>query len=143
MAEFINGWTDAPNAIATVVSTSVLPPRIAIMIAVVMNVAGATSGTAVAATISKGFVNVSHINLKTIAAAMIGLILWGLIAARNGYPISKSHSLIAGLVGAGFGSHGLNVAAWITTLLWSGWTAVAIGLLLNGVILSLAMRTVI
>ncbi|KKU51627.1 MAG: Phosphate transporter [Parcubacteria group bacterium GW2011_GWA2_47_10] len=50
MAEFINGWTDAPNAIATVVSTSVLPPRIAIMIAVVMNVAGATSGTAVAAT---------------------------------------------------------------------------------------------
>ncbi|MEK9136150.1 MAG: inorganic phosphate transporter [Bacteroidota bacterium] len=71
-AEFVNGWTDAPNPIATVVSTRVLSPRKAVRLATVLNIFGALSGTAVATTIGKGIVESSAINLVTIAAAMEG-----------------------------------------------------------------------
>ena len=71
-AEFVNGWTDSPNAIATVVSTRVLSPYQAVVIATVLNAIGAMSGTAVAATIGKDIVKPEIINLTTVAAAMIG-----------------------------------------------------------------------
>ena len=66
IAEFINGWTDAPNAIATVVSTGVMAPRTAIIMAVVLNTVGAMAGTAVAATVGKGIVESSALNLPAI-----------------------------------------------------------------------------
>lgn len=134
IAEFVNGWTDAPNAIATVVSTSVLPPRIAILMAVIMNILGTMYGTAVATTIGTGFVDASAITLKTLSAGMLGLILWGLIAAYKGLPISKSHALVAGLAGAGLGSHGFDFAAGFQTLLWIGWLKVLIGLIFSTLI---------
>ena len=81
VAEFINGWTDAPNAIATVVSTGVMSPRSAVAMAVILNTLGAMSGTAVAATVGKGIVEASAINLNSITAAMIAIILWGGLAA--------------------------------------------------------------
>ena len=122
IAEFINGWTDAPNAIATVVSTGVMAPRSAIAMAVVLNTVGAMAGTAVAATVGKGIVSSTALTLPAITAAMIAIIAWGSFAAKVGLPISKSHSLLAGLAGAGFAGGGL------AALQWSGWTKVFIGM---------------
>src|SRR3990172_3908688 len=83
-AEFVNGWTDSPNAIATVVSTRVISPRLAILMATVLNILGTLSGTAVAETIGKGIVNPEIINLPTIAAAMIAIVTWSTIAWKWG-----------------------------------------------------------
>lgn len=121
-AEFVNGWTDAPNAIATVVSTGVLSPRIAVPIAVVLNAVGATAGTAVATTIGKGIIAASAVTLPTIAAAMVSIIAWGMFAAHKGLPVSKSHALIAGLAGAAIAGGGFSA------LLFDGWRLILIGL---------------
>src|SRR3972149_11680756 len=85
-AEFVNGWTDAPNAIATVVSTRVLSPRKAVVLATILNIAGAFSGTAVAVTIGTGIVKADIITLHTLAAAMVGIIFWSNLAWKNGLP---------------------------------------------------------
>jgi len=125
-AEFVNGWTDAPNSIATVVSTRVLSPQRAVIMATVLNTAGAFSGTAVAATIGKGIVDASIINTTTVAAAMVGIVLWSSLAYyMGGLPTSESHALVAGLAGAGLATAGP------TVLLWEGWSKVLIGLLFS------------
>jgi PiT family inorganic phosphate transporter len=121
-AEFVNGWTDAPNAIATVVSTGVMTARQAIVMAVAMNTVGAMAGTAVAATVGKGIVAPSALTVPAIAATMLSIIAWGSLAARLGIPVSKSHALLAGLAGAGFAGGG-----W-EALQWAGWEKVIIGL---------------
>jgi len=121
-AEFVNGWTDAPNAIATVVSTRVLSPSQALIMATVLNVVGTLSGTAVALTIGKGIVNPEVINLTTVGAAMVGIIFWSTLAWYYGLPTSESHALIAGLTGAGLATAGPSA------LLWDGWNKVFIGL---------------
>ncbi len=121
-AEFINGWTDAPNAIATVVSTGVMPPQLAVPMAVILNTVGAMAGTAVAATIGKGIVATSAVTVPAIGAAMVSIIAWGGFAAWRGIPVSKSHALIAGIAGAGIAGGGFEA------LLWGGWKLVAIGL---------------
>ncbi len=105
-AEFVNGWTDAPNVIATVVSTGVMSPRLAIIMAVVLNTVGAMAGTAVAATVGKGIVEPSAITLPAITATMLSIIAWGSLAAKLGIPVSKSHALLAGLAGAGLAGGG-------------------------------------
>ena len=122
IAEFINGWTDAPNAIATVVSTGVMSPRSAVAMAMVLNAVGAMAGTAVAATVGKGIVESSALTLPAITAAMLAIIVWGIFAAKVGLPISKSHALVAGLAGAGLAGGG-----W-QALQWSGWTKVFLGM---------------
>ena len=124
-AEFVNGWTDSPNAIATVVSTRVLSPYQALIMATVLNAIGAMSGTAVAATIGKDIVRPDIINLTTVAAAMIGIIFWSTLAWYWGLPTSESHALIAGLTGAGLATAGPE------SLLWSGWSKVLIGLVFS------------
>ena len=124
-AEFVNGSTDAPNAIATVVSTRVMSPRAAVLMATIFNAIGAMSGTAVAHTIGKGIVQPEAINLVTVAAAMISIVLWSSFAWRFGLPTSESHALVAGLTGAGFATAGPGV------LLWEGWSKVLIGLLFS------------
>jgi PiT family inorganic phosphate transporter len=121
-AEFVNGWTDAPNAIATVVSTGVMTPKTAIAMAVIMNVIGATAGTAVAATVGKGIVESTALTVPAITGAMIAIIFWGSLAAKIGMPVSKSHALLAGLAGAGFAGGGLDA------LQWNGWQKVGIGM---------------
>ncbi len=121
-AEFVNGWTDAPNAIATVVSTRALSLRKAIFLATTFNIAGAFAGTAVAATIGKGIIDPTAVNLQTIAAAMMGIILWSTLAAHYGIPTSESHALVSGLAGAALAYAGPEV------LLWIGWKKVLIGL---------------
>ena len=124
-AEFVNGWTDSPNAIATVVSTRVLSPYQALIMATVLNAVGAMSGTAVAATIGKDIVRPDVINLTTVAAAMIGIIFWSTLAWYWGLPTSESHALIAGLTGAGLATAGPE------SLIWAGWSKVLIGLVFS------------
>ncbi|MBI4302651.1 MAG: inorganic phosphate transporter [Chloroflexi bacterium] len=125
-AEFVNGWTDAPNAIATVVSTRVLSPRKAVLMAAVLNMAGAFSGTAVATTIGKGIVKPEVINIQTVGIAMVTIILWSTLAWYfGGLPTSESHELVAALAGAGL------VVAGPSVLIASGWQKVAIGLLFS------------
>lgn len=121
-AEFVNGWTDAPNAIATVVSTRVLSPYRALFMASLLNTAGAFYGLKVAQTIGKGIVKPEVITLPTIAAAMLGIIIWSTLAWLKGLPTSESHGLVAGLTGAGLATAGGDA------LLWDGWRKVLIGL---------------
>lgn len=121
-AEFVNGWTDAPNAIATVVSTRVISPRLAVVLAVVLNIVGAMMGTAVAKTIGQGFVNAEVVNLATVGSAMVSIVIWSTIAARLGLPTSESHALVAGLTGAGLATAGPEA------LIMDGWRKVLMGL---------------
>jgi len=124
-AEFVNGWTDAPNAIATVVSTRVLRPHTAVVMATGLNILGAFSGTAVAQTLGRGIVRPEIINLETIAAAMVGIVVWSTLAWWRGLPTSESHALVSGLAGAGLATAGPKV------LIWSGWSKVLLGLVFS------------
>lgn len=128
MAEFVNGWTDAPNVIATVVATGVMSPKTAILMAVIMNTLGAMSGTAVASTVGRGIVDPSALTIPAITAAMLSIVAWGMFAARAGLPVSKSHALLAGLAGAAFAKGGIDA------LQWAGWEKVIIGMLLSVVL---------
>jgi inorganic phosphate transporter, PiT family len=143
-AEFANGMTDAPNAIATVVSTRVLSPRKAVIMASLMEISGALitsiTGTAVAATIGKGIVESSAIGLHTVAAALITIIVWTALAWRLGLPTSKTHEMVAGLTGAALATAGPSA------LLWVGWEKVIIGLVLAlvlGFVFSFVLMNVI
>jgi len=98
--EYINGFHDAANAIATVVSTKVLTPRQAIALAAVFNLTGALMGTAVAKTIGAGIVDTQYVTMTTIFAGLMGAIIWNLITWWLGLPSSSSHALIGGLCGA-------------------------------------------
>ena len=108
--DFWNGMNDAANSVATIVSTRVLKPFHAVMWAAFWNFAAAFGfGVAVANTIGKGIVNPEIITEYLILAALIGAISWVMVATRLGIPISVSHALIGGLLGAGFAKGGLAV----------------------------------
>jgi len=113
--EFANGWTDAPNSFATVISTRVMRPFTAVLMAAVLNLVGALAGTAVAKTIASGIVNPDYVTLETIAAALLAAIIWALGAQYFGLPSSESHALVAGLLGAGFAAGGLEALEWSGT----------------------------
>lgn len=104
--DFINGFHDTANAIATSVATRVLSPGRAVMMAAVLNVVGALAGTAVATTIGKGIVNPEVATQELVAAALIAAIAWNLITWWYGIPSSSSHALVFSIVGAGIASAG-------------------------------------
>ena len=108
----VNGAHDAANAIATVVGTRVLSPLKAVILAAVMNLIGAATGLAVAATIGKGIVSANFITNEVIVAALVAAIVWEFITLRIGLPVSGHHSLIAGLIGAGIAQAGTNAIVW-------------------------------
>ncbi len=111
--EFANGWTDAPNSIATVVSTRVLRPAHAVVMAGVLNLVGALFvGTAVAKTIAAGIVDPNQVTLETVAATLLAATVWALGAQYFGLPSSESHALVAALLGAGFAAGGLRSLEW-------------------------------
>ncbi len=113
--EYINGFHDTANSIATVVSTKVLTPRQAIVLAATTNLAGALFGTAVAKTISSGLVDSQFVSTHTIICALLGGIVWNLLTWWFGMPSSSTHAMVGGLVGATFASaHG----NW-NALIWS------------------------
>ena len=115
--EYINGFHDAANAIATVVSTKVLTARQAIMMAAACDLIGAFLGTAVATTIGKGLVDTSVVTMLTVLCALIAAIIWGLFTWWLGLPSSSSHALVGGLCGAALATaHGnWSVLKWSVT----------------------------
>lgn len=98
--EYSNGFHDAANAIATVVSTKVLTPRQAIAMAALFNLTGALLGGAVASTIGKGLVDTRMVTLATVLCALIAAFCWNIVTWLVGLPSSSSHALIGGLCGA-------------------------------------------
>jgi PiT family inorganic phosphate transporter len=98
--DYINGFHDAANAVATVVSTGVLPLRTAILLAALLNFLGALTGTAVAATIGTGLIQPQAITQVVVLSALVGAILWNLVTWYFGIPSSSSHALVGGLVGS-------------------------------------------
>ena len=99
--DYINGFHDAANAIATVVSTGVLPIRTAVILAGILNFVGAITGTAVAKTIASGFADPAIVTQTVVLAALIGACIWNLITWWYGIPSSSSHALIGGLARRG------------------------------------------
>ena len=98
--DYINGFHDTANAIATSVATRALAPQYAILMAAAFNFIGAFAGTAVAKTIGAGLVDEATTTQVVLAAALLGAIAWNLITWRQGLPSSSSHALIGGLLGA-------------------------------------------
>jgi len=115
--EYINGFHDTANAIATVVSTKVLTPRQAVVMAAITNLLGAMWGTAVAKTISSGLIDTKLVTLTSgvIICALLGAIIWNLLTWWLGLPSSSSHALIGGLCGAALAASKNN---W-HVLIWS------------------------
>lgn len=123
---FVNGWTDAPNAIATCVSTRAMPARSAILMSAVFNFLGVLGMTLVNATVAmtiKNMVNFdgnSHDAIVALCAALFGIIIWAVVAWYFGIPTSESHALIAGLSGAAIALHnslgGINGSEWIKVI---------------------------
>jgi inorganic phosphate transporter, PiT family len=98
--EYINGFHDTANSIATVVATRVLTPRQAVVMAAATNLVGAMWGTAVASTIASGLVDPKVASQEVLICALLGAIVWNLVTWRAGLPSSSSHALVGGLVGA-------------------------------------------
>src|SRR2546426_6945335 len=108
--DFINGFHDAANSVATIVSTRVLSPGQAVVWAAFFNfVAAFGLGIHVANTIGKGVIETGVIDEKVILSALVGAIVWDIITWRLGLPTSSSHALIGGLIGAGVASAGPEV----------------------------------
>lgn len=119
--DFINGFHDTANSIATIVSTRVLPPRVAIIMAATLNFIGALTSENVAKTISSGIIAKDSIDTKAfqyvVIATLIAAIIWNLITWKKGLPSSSSHALIGGLIGASIAFSGsLNVVEWFCIL---------------------------
>ncbi len=114
--EFLNGFHDAANAIATVVATRVLTPIAAVLMAGTLNLVGALSGTAVAVTLGQGIVDPRATSQTTVAVALLGAALWDLITWYYGLPTSSSHALIFSLIGAAVATNGFSVVVLGGTL---------------------------
>jgi PiT family inorganic phosphate transporter len=107
--EYVNGFHDAANAIATIVATRVLSARAAVLMAGTLNFVGALSGTAVATTIGKDLVDPNEVTLGTVAAALLAAIIWDLFTWYLGIPSSSSHALLFGTLGAAVATAGWDV----------------------------------
>jgi inorganic phosphate transporter, PiT family len=107
--EFVNGFHDAANAVATVIATRVLTPVQAILMAGVLNLVGALSGEAVAKTVGNGIVDAKVVTQDLVVAALVGAIIWNLITFVAALPTSSSHALIFSVIGAAVSAHGLSV----------------------------------
>jgi inorganic phosphate transporter, PiT family len=127
--DFINGFHDSANSIATVVGTRVLSPIAAVVWAAFFNfVAAFTVGTAVAKTVGKGMIDISVVDPNVILAGLVGAIIWNLITWYYGLPSSSSHALIGGYAGAAVAKAGF------AALIPSGWTKTLIFIVLSPLI---------
>jgi PiT family inorganic phosphate transporter len=113
--EFVNGFHDTANSIATVIGTKVLKPRQAIILAAITNLLGAMWGTAVAKTVASGLVDAKIVTSEILICALLGAIVWDLITWRVGLPSSSSHALVGGLCGACLAAAHNNLSA----IIWS------------------------
>jgi inorganic phosphate transporter, PiT family len=119
---FVGGFTDAANAIATSVGSRVLTPRSAVIVAGVFNLLGGLAGTAVALTIAEGIIDPRLMILETVVAGLAGAMTWSLMTYRLGIPVSETHGLIGGLVGAALATAGTD------GVVWSGLTSVVVAI---------------
>lgn len=110
MFDFVNGFHDAANAIATTIATHALPPRKAIIMARTLNFVGGLLHTAVAYTIGKGVVDSNMITLPLLLAAVIGAIMWGYFTWYLGLPSSSTHALVGGLIGVALFTHDFDLS---------------------------------
>jgi PiT family inorganic phosphate transporter len=115
--DYVNGFHDTANAVATVVSTGVLPPRTAVLMAAAFNFGGAFVGVGVAKTIGGDMADPASVTQPVVAAALLGAISWNLLTWYYGIPSSSSHALIGGIVGSVwchrlFGGHDAGAALW-------------------------------
>jgi PiT family inorganic phosphate transporter len=137
--DFINGFHDAANSIATVVSTRVLSPGKAVIWAAFFNfVAAFTFGTAVASTIGSGMIDIRIVTFSVIGGGLVGAILWDLITWYWGLPTSSSHALIGGYAGAAVAKAG------VSAIIPAGWTKTLVFIVLSpliGLVLGLAIMT--
>jgi PiT family inorganic phosphate transporter len=139
--DFINGFHDAANSIATVVSTRVLSPRIAVLWAAIFNfVAAFGLGTAVAKTVGKGMVHLDYVTQYVVLAGLVGAIVWNLITWYLGLPTSSSHALFGGYAGAAIARAGFKV------IIPLGWNNTLIFIILSpmiGFVLALALMVAV
>lgn len=126
--DYINGFHDTANAIATCVSTQAISVRGAIVMAATLNFAGAMISTKVAATIGKGIVDGSNITQMVVLAGIIGAIVWDLITWYYGLPSSSSHAIIGGIIGAVFAHAGFSA------IKWSGLKMIVMALILSPIL---------
>lgn len=130
---FVNGWTDAPNAIATVISTRVMRPKSAVIMAVVFNFLGALFMTLINAKVAETLSNIVEFSpgqngLTVFAAAMFSIVLWATVAWWFGIPTSESHALIAGITGGAIALGGFS------SVNMGEWQKVLVGLLISSVL---------
>jgi PiT family inorganic phosphate transporter len=146
--ELSNGWNDSANAIATVVSTRVLTPLQAVLMASTMNIAGAIISTtfftmSVSKTIGKGIIDPSEITLVVVAAALLSGFIWNGAMTLLGLPVSASHALIGGIIGAGVAHIGgfdkFNIAG-LTKIFTALLTSPIIGIFFGYLFMKLLMR---
>ena len=138
--DYINGFHDTANAIATCVSTRALSIRNAIIMAGILNFAGAMISTKVAGTIGKGIVNAADVTQTVVLAGILGAIIWNLITWYYGMPSSSSHAIIDGLMGAVIAHSGVD------SLKWAGLYKIVLALILSpiiGVIIGLIFMIII
>jgi inorganic phosphate transporter, PiT family len=138
--DFTNGFHDTANAVATSVSTRALSPRVAVLVAAVMNFLGAFTSTKVAKTVGGGLINTTpgFVNAHVLFAALLGAIAWNLLTWRLGLPSSSSHALVGGLVGAALARGGPDPVNWHalwTKVGWPGLASPVIGFLLAGALM--------
>jgi len=126
--DYINGFHDTANAIATCVSTRALSVKAAIMMAAALNFAGAMISTKVASTIGKGIVDKDNITQMVVLAGVIGAIVWDLVTWYYGLPSSSSHAIIGGIMGSVFAHAGLGA------LKWAGLKKIILALLISPVL---------
>jgi PiT family inorganic phosphate transporter len=138
--DFINGFHDTANAIATSVSTRVLSPKAAVLMAAVLNMVGALTGTAVAKTVGAGLVQASSVTQVTVISALVAAIVWDLITWYLGLPTSSSHAVLSGIVGAAIATSGFGV------IISKGVYKVLLGLILSpliGFVLSIVLMSLL
>lgn len=126
--EYVNGFHDAANAIATSVLTRALTIRSAVLLCAGLNFLGAISSHHVATTMGKGLVDPSNVTSQVVVAALLGAIVWDLITWVMGLPTSSTHAIVGGVIGAVAGSKGLGV------LHWAGTKKVFLGLIVSPVV---------
>jgi PiT family inorganic phosphate transporter len=126
--DYINGFHDTANAIATCVSTRALSVKAAIFMAAILNFAGAMVSTKVAATIGKGIVDKDHVTQMVVLAGILGAIIWDIVTWYYGLPSSSSHAIIGGIMGA------VMAHAGAAALHWAGLQKIILALIISPVV---------
>lgn len=140
--DYVNGFHDTANAIATSVTTKALSPRTAIILAASLNFLGALSGTAVAKTIGSSIIKPGMVDEKVLIMALLGAIAWNLVTWYFGIPSSSSHALIGGLTGASIAMFGIHSVNWsgLGIIVFFLVASTVIGLVVGAVVMTILSR---